>query len=97
MIQNNGISFGIRLPGVILITGLVLLGISYVAIRQKEWRWSLVILGGVLNLVERINYGFVTDYWKIPFVPIYNNVNDWLIFVGVILLIWKYCTKIKKS
>ena len=57
--------------------------------KEKDWRLLLVILGGALNLGERLVRGYVTDYWIIPGTNIYNNLNDWLIFIGVILYLWK--------
>lgn len=52
-----------------------------------------MVLGGGLNLWERWQWGYVTDYWRIPFTPVYNNVNDWLIFIGVVLYIWQQIRK----
>lgn len=95
MIQNSGISFGWQIPAIRLIGVLLLLTLIWWVLKSKEWRWWLIIIGGALNLGERFRFGYVTDYWKIPVVPIYNNINDWLIFVGAILLIWKYYTKTK--
>jgi len=46
-------------------------------------------LGGILNLVERVVFGGVNDYWKIPFTNIYNNINDYLILIGGIIVVWK--------
>lgn len=52
-----------------------------------------MISGGCVNLIDRIRYGGVCDYWKIWGINIYNNIADWLIFIGVVLLIinliWK--------
>jgi len=95
MIQNGGVSFGLNVPGIEILTSIILLVIVVVAIKQKEWRWGLILLGGGLNLIERLKFGYVTDYWKIPMIPLYNNFNDWLIFGGVVLLIWKYYLKTK--
>ena len=50
-------------------------------------------VGGSINLMERIRLGYVSDYWNILNSGLYNNVNDWLIFIGAILVVveilWK--------
>lgn len=88
MVINEGISFGIGIPMVELMIGLVLIGMLFWWWRQRKNKKSfgllLIILGGVLNLISRFQHGGVIDYWKIPGVPIYNNLADWIIFVGVI-------------
>jgi len=95
MIENRGISFGIPIPAIEILSGILLLTLIYWAIKTKEWPWWFIVIGGGLNLCERIRFGHVNDYWKIPMIPLYNNLNDWLIFVGVILLIWKFYSKMK--
>lgn len=88
MIRNSGISFGISIPGINLIATMVLVVVIYFFVKTRDWGLGLIALGGGLNLGERIISGFVTDYWKIPLVPLYNNVNDWLIVAGVIVFLW---------
>jgi lipoprotein signal peptidase len=89
MIRNFGISFGKILSGVEWWQlGVWILTILWL-VKSKNWRIGLIVLGGGLNLWERWRWGFVIDYWRIPFTNIYNNVNDWLIFIGVVLLIWQ--------
>ena len=57
--------------------------------KDRNWGWLLIILGGLLNLGERLIFGTVNDYWLIPFTNIYNNINDYLIFIGGIIVLWK--------
>lgn len=90
---NEGVSFGLNIPGILAIQ-LFLLGISiYLWWQDKRvWGWLLVFLGGFFNLLERLIKGAVTDYWRIPFTTIYNNINDYLIFLGILQVtyfIWK--------
>lgn len=52
----------------------------------------LIVIGGALNTYERIRFGHVHDYWNFLGTGIYNNINDWLIGIGLILFlisIWK--------
>jgi len=87
VIRNNGISFGLEVPWVVI--ALIFGVLVWWWYKEKDWRLVLVIIGGGLNLWERITQGYVTDYWIIPGTNIYNNLNDWLIFIGVVLYIWK--------
>jgi lipoprotein signal peptidase len=52
-----------------------------------------IFIGGFLNLFERIIFGYVRDYWNFLGVGLYNNINDWIIGVGVLIclidLLWK--------
>jgi lipoprotein signal peptidase len=70
---------------VVLITWLVLI---YWAYREKSWPLWLVVVGGGLNLYQRWQWGYVIDYWKIPGTLLYNNINDWLIFIGFGTYLW---------
>ena len=83
VVQNKGISFGIDLPmtEVFLVIFLAILAREIV----KSFKWSiyLVFVGGMINFTDRLLVGFVRDYFKVLF--FYNNLADWVIFVGVIL------------
>lgn len=72
-----------------VITGVLLIVIAYLAVKQKSWGLLLVLIGGSLNWWERVTNGYVADYWRIWGTNIYNNINDWLIFVGVVWFLWK--------
>lgn len=87
--NNYGFSFGLWFPFFEIVIGIVLVGLVIFNLKERSvWLW-LVVLGGGLNLLERAINGYVNDYWKIPFLPIYNNINDWLIFVGLGGYWWK--------
>ena len=89
MIINQGISFGLNFPCLELVSVLLMLGLTVLWWKDKKaWGILLIVLGGGLNLMERYLYGGVRDYWKIPFTSIYNNINDYLIVIGVIQLFW---------
>jgi lipoprotein signal peptidase len=93
MIKNFGMSFGKMLPGLIWFeSGIWAVTVVWL-LKSKNWRVGLMVVGGGLNLWERFKWGFVVDYWRIPFTNIYNNVNDWLIFIGAGLYIWQQWKK----
>lgn len=96
--HNPGISFG-WLPGN---TGAIVF--STVLIGGIVWWWQSVqdrspsgwpnlgiqlLLGGAIsNLLDRIIWGGVRDWLPIPFTALSNNLADWAIAVGVVLLLF---------
>lgn len=94
MIRNPGISLD-GLPGVVWIsTGVWLVTVIWF-LKTKNWRVGLIMLGGGLNLWQRWQWGYVIDYWKLPFLNLYNNINDWLIFIGGVVLY--ICQQVRKK
>ena len=85
IIKNYGISFGIN-GGFFII-----LNIIFVVILTKIWfknnllSLGLVLVGGWINLIDRLIFGYVRDYWTLGWV--YNNLADWLIQIGVIIFL----------
>ena len=91
---NTGISFGWQIPGIDFLSFVLIVILFYVWSRNwRIWGWALVMLGGILNLGERILTGGVKDYWLIPGTSIYNNINDYLIALGVGELIFYFLWK----
>lgn len=88
-ILNDGISFGLSFQGLPLLVLVVWCLLAWRWWQRKEFGLGLVLLGGGLNLIERLLFGGVRDYWKVPLLPIYNNVNDWLILIGAIVYLWQ--------
>lgn len=92
MVENTGISFGWQIPGIEIVSILILLVVFYCWWKGREKGWWFIILGGGLNLGERLLSGRVIDYWPIFNTGIYNNINDYLIFIGLIIVLgekWK--------
>ena len=85
IIKNYGISFGIN-GGYFII-----LNIIFVVILTKIWfknnllSLGLMLVGGWINLIDRLIFGYVRDYWTLGWV--YNNLADWLIQIGVIIFL----------
>jgi lipoprotein signal peptidase len=94
VIINQGVSFGLNVPGVEIISIMFLLVIIYLWSKDRQNGYILMLLGGGLNLISRLWWGGVVDYWKIPLTNVYNNLNDYLIFIGVV---WVIINKWKKS
>ena len=94
--QNYGISFGIELPyylSVGLMAGFLLLLLWLLF--QRSTRHPVMVLGlilsiagGVGNLVDRVNLGYVRDFIALsPWLPIFNFA-DILVASGVVLMLW---------
>jgi signal peptidase II len=92
-VRNLGASFGM-MPGYrplfIAVSACVLIAIvAFVVRRRPERPWVVVALGlvagGALgNLIDRIAFGWVTDFIRIPFF----NVADSSVVIGVAMLVW---------
>lgn len=93
MTKNCGISFGLNFPGVELMVGLVLAGLTvgviswWVKGRRVPFGWGLVLWGGWGNFAQRWGGGCVIDNLMVPFLPLRNNFFDWLIFGGLIAVV----------
>lgn len=92
LITNKGVSFGIGY-GLVSISVLFCVLILYIGIKQNRLYLWLILAGGWSNLIDRFREGMVRDYWQIGQTGIYNNINDWIIALGVIIFLteplWK--------
>jgi len=92
VIRNYGISFGFSGFWFIFLSAVFLFLFLFLAIRKGRGYW-LIFIGGFLNLLERIIFGYVHDYWNFLGIGLYNNINDWIIGLGVLIclidLLWK--------
>lgn len=86
LIKNNGVSFGM---GGWFGVGLVWLqaGVVWWFWRLKDKRYRLMAMGGAVNLIDRVVFGYVRDYWKF-FGGIYNNINDYVIGFGMLWIVF---------
>ena len=95
VINNEGVSFGLKFGGELILSLLVFLVVLIVFLREKDvsWGWVGILMGGGINWWDRFNYGYVRDYWKLLGVDIYNNLADWGIFIGIMILVIEYIFK----
>ena len=93
LIKNYGISFGREFPGILLLSAVIWLWLVWLAWKEKKISLWMAAMGGGLNLGERLVNGYVVDYWKIPGIPLYNNLNDWLLFLGLTWYLWQKWSK----
>lgn len=95
-VKNEGAAFsmlsGYRIALIIISSLAIILGI-YAIIRLYRnnkiiiLAVSMVIAGGIGNLIDRIFFGFVTDMISLSFFPPVFNVADISVTIGCIILI----------
>ena len=91
---NKNIAFSLPIPFYILYPLLLfiiifLFFICFKYYKQKNiliWPWSLIALGAISNVVDRIHYKAVIDFIDIPYFTVFN-LSDVYIFLGVVILI----------
>lgn len=78
----------------LIIVGIVLLFMTWLAV--IEFRkgnhivvalLALVLAGAVSNMIDRIRFGVVIDFFRVPFWSIFN-LSDIYIVAGVLGVIW---------
>ncbi|MDH5507192.1 MAG: signal peptidase II [Anaerolineae bacterium] len=93
--RNRGAAFGMfqEAGGIFTVLAVVVAGIIiyyYPRVPKKDWLFRLALalqLGGALgNLIDRISFGYVTDFLSVGNFPVFN-VADSSISVGVGLLL----------
>ncbi|MBN7772103.1 signal peptidase II [Clostridium aminobutyricum] len=95
-IQNTGAAFSIlsgHTYGLIMITLLITAGIlTYLYKLRKSGHWllmsslSLIVAGGIGNIIDRLMLGYVVDFFDLRVWPIFN-VADVYVCTGCVLLI----------
>ena len=88
---NQGYAFGIKM-GTEWIFWLVVSIVFVWLYRQKMW---LILAGGVANVVSRIVWGGVVDYWNL-YGLFSNNLADWMITIGLVVYGYEHFRTIRK-
>lgn len=95
---NEGIAFGLPFANTLLLL-LILIFVSFLAFREKNslaiFALSLILGGGISNLVDRLNFGCVRDFIAIGIFPNFN-LADALISLGVIFVLASFLQKKEK-
>lgn len=90
-VKNIGISFGWNGWLVITLSLSLLLILTWFGWKKEYLGIEVVLVGGWVNMIDRIVFGYVRDYWR--FGTVYNNIADWIISVGIIVFIWEIWKK----
>ena len=87
---NSGISFGWSCELLVVMAILALMVILFLSLRQGNFGLMIVGVGGLINFIDRMIFGYVRDYWNWGW--FYNNLADWIIVFGVVYsgwILWK--------
>ena len=96
--KNFGIAFSLKIPENLflcfyILVFLVLFILVWFLIREIKNKnlllitgYGLLITGCVSNLIDRIKFNFVIDYFNFYF--FYNNLADVMIVLGIAILVW---------
>jgi signal peptidase II len=92
-IPNYNIAFSLPLKGpwLVIIISLIIMAIiiyllSFKLKNSEKISFFLILLGAISNLVDRLQYGYVIDYFDLKWFTIFN-LADVLITLGTLILI----------
>lgn len=100
---NENIAFGLPLPQAltIILVIIILIFLSFlwwISLAKKEtWKLlanSLIILGALSNLLDRLIFGYVIDYLNVLIWPVFN-LADTMIVIGVLIYVFSEFKKKK--
>lgn len=95
-VNNRGIAFGlldgygsiIILVGIIIVAAIIMVTLALKDRRGLAAPLALLLAGSCGNLVDRLIFGSVTDYIRLPHWPAFN-LADIFIVTGVMLLAYQ--------
>ena len=100
-VQNSGAAFGL-FKGQHFLFILVSAGVIVWLVRTflahpplaplSRWACALILGGAAGNLVDRLRFGYVVDFFDLRVWPVFN-VGDSAITIGVTLLLWRALRK----
>jgi len=92
IIENYGLSLSINIFNIVFLNIVFVLILGWVYLTNSFKSLGLILIGGMVNLIDRLYFGYVRDYWNLGG-GVVNNLNDWIIGIGVLLflieLLWK--------
>ena len=91
VVENRGISWGWGEGFAVWLAGGIWFILFLGAKRTESFGVKLMLLGGAVNLLDRLIFGTVRDYWQF-FGGVYNNVADFFIGFGLVIFaveLWK--------
>lgn len=91
-ILNYGFSFGLFQSTILTLTVSVILIMIVLTLQLKNLihgnGYVLILAGSTSNLIDRVVWGGVVDWIPIFGTSLYNNLADWMIFFGIISIIY---------
>jgi lipoprotein signal peptidase len=103
---NSLTAWPLQFTGSFLLTGIVTLlvvGFAWKKLAEKKTWPEMIGLAiftavGISHTLERVSSGCVLDYWLLPIpdTPIFVNLGDVSLFIGVVILVYWYTIGSKK-
>ena len=95
VIKNPDIAFSLPVPMQIILPLAVILLIfigrqMIIDFRLKLGRWffwGLIFVGAVSNLLDRLRYGAVIDYFNLSWWPVFNLADSGIVLAVIFLLL----------
>jgi signal peptidase II len=90
---NTNIAFGLPLPQFItmILAGIIIILLGFLwwksLLKKNIWQLlavSMIIIGALSNLLDRLIYGYVIDYLNVFIWPVFN-LADAMIVIGVVI------------
>lgn len=106
--QNTGAAFSIlkdKQLFLIILTSIVILGVIILMLTKRVkkpvyvWSFSLIIAGGIGNLIDRIVHGYVVDFidFRIIKFAVFNFADICAVVGTIILVLFYFADEIKNS
>lgn len=84
---NANVIFGsTSVPIIFILIACLIFLILFFTVKKYQFGFGLLVAGSLSNLLDRIFYGGVLDYLKVPYIPIFN-LADIAITSGAFLII----------
>lgn len=93
VVKNYGVSFSIDGLFFVLLSIFFVLFLTFVFLKKNSFGLGWMVLGGWVNLIDRLMLGYVRDYWRLG--TVYNNLADWIIGFGTVLFLLEILCKKK--
>jgi len=93
---NAGIAFSLQLKEALIYLFIILILICllyflFKSYRQQKWLYvfcfTLILAGAISNLIDRISFGFVIDYFDLQYFTVFN-LADIMIVAGALTLVF---------
>ena len=92
---NTGVAFGVQLNSYFIFAAYLAILIALIALisvcyRRRQFTsaivFSIIFAGGFSNLLDRLKFGRVIDYFDLKFYSVFN-LADAMIVLGVVVII----------
>lgn len=95
LFKNYVLSFSLNSSNVLLLNIVFIFCLGFLFFKNRTRSLGLILIGGLVNLSDRLFLGYVRDYWT--FGSLVNNMADWLIGIGLLLFLIEIIWKKKKK